>query len=455
MSSRRHWLRGAAGLGVAAGMGLGGLSGCLPGAPRETAGAADPGSPPPRDDAPAPADWQLAAEFDATAAVWLSYDAGHEALTAGLVAALRPHVALRCLVADDAARLQMQALLRRHGLPEQAVSCTVDPLASFFLRDMAVLARRPQGPAVIDFRWTQYGTAAWCAQRHGADSVTARSCAAQADLAREGLDRAIAAHLGAPVWRSSLAIEGGGFETNGRGLVIANEALYRSRNPGRSRAELDAALRRLPGVRRVLWLPEGLAEDPLLRASITPQHVAWGTGGHTDEFVRFADARTVLLAWPDDADVATHPVARLTRQRMQRNAEILAAASDTHGAPLRLLKVPTPRPIERRIFLSAHADNPWARDWSADHFAPREGRWQGQPLLQLATASYLNFVLANGVVVLPDYLPHGTPRAQQDRVQRVFEQAFPGRRVVFVDAITANWVGGGLHCATLNIPATV
>ena len=83
---------------------------------------------------------------------------------------------------------------------------------------------------------------------------------------------------------------------------------------------------------------------------------------------------------------------------------------------------------------------------------PAEGRRAGQALWQVATASYLNFVVANGVLVLPDYRAHGTPSERQDRVQRVFDAAFPGRRIHWVDPISANWVGGGLHCATLSQP---
>lgn len=434
-------------LGACGSGGTGGAT--LPG----QAPAGDAARPLRPDDPPAPADWRVAGDFEPSAAVWLSYDAGHEALTAGLIAALRPHVPLVAWVADEAARNRLSELLRRTGQPVDALQVLVDPRASFFVRDMAVVGRRGQGPWVLDFDWSEYGMTRWCADRWGTGSAEATDCVSRSDFSREDRDRAIAVHLGAPVWRSRLALEGGGFETNGRGLAIANEALLRSRNPGLDRPALEAALLRLPGVHRVIWLRAGLAEDPLLRASITPEHVGWGTGGHTDEFVRFADARTVLLAWPDEADAAAHPVARLTRQRMQRNAEILAAATDADGAPLKLLKVPMPRPIERRVFLSAVPGHPRSREWSADHFPPAERRWQGQPLLEMAVASYLNFVAAPGVVVLPDYLPHGTPRARQAQVRRVFEQAFPGRQIAFVDAISANWVGGGLHCATLNIPA--
>lgn len=400
---------------------------------------------------PAPPGFRLPGEFEPLRAVWLSYDAGHEELTAGLVAALQPHVALKMLVADAAAAEHAFARLRARGLSTRGIEPLLHPLASFFLRDMAlfsagpVLAGRP-ALGVVDFRWTNYGAPAWCANRHAQDAAEAARCAAATDLSREGLDVAIAGLAGARVQRSRLAIEGGGIELNGQGLILANAELYASRNPGRSRDEMQRDLLRLPGVRQVLWLPGGLAEDVHLRATITGNYVAWGSGGHSDEFVRFADAGTVLLAWPDDADVAAYPVARLTRMRMQRNAEILAAAG------LRVLKLPMPRPIERRVVLSADADTAFSEGWTADFFPPAEGRRQGQALQQLATASYLNFVVANGVVVVPDYLPHGTPRARQEQVRRLFAEVFPGRQIVFVNAITANWVGGGLHCATLGQP---
>ncbi len=402
---------------------------------------------------PVPAGFRLVGEYETPSALWLSHGPGHDRLTAGLVAALMPHVALKFLVADAATEASLRTLLAAHGLSGAAATVVQEPLASFFLRDMAVFTLGPGGQrGMLDLDWTQYGTPAWCQARHTrAEDVAA--CASGIDRSREGLDRAIARHAGAQVLhRSPLALEGGGLENNGRGLLIANETLLASRNPGRSQPWLDAALLRLPGVQKVIWLPQGLAEDPHLRATITGDYVGWGTGGHTDEFVRFADARTVLLAWPTDADANAHPVARLTRARMQRNEQILLAATHVEGQTLRVLRVPMPKPINKRVFLSAAAQTDWPHGWTADFFPRAERRWQGQAVMQMAVASYLNFVLAPGVVVLPDYRAHGTPRAQQEAVKQVFEQAFPGRVIKFVDAISANWVGGGLHCATLTEP---
>jgi agmatine deiminase len=154
----------------------------------------------------------------------------------------------------------------------------------------------------------------------------------------------------------------------------------------------------------------------------------------------------VLLAWPEGG----HPVSRLSRARMRRNAAILEAATDAEGRRLRVIKVPMPRLVQRRVVLEDDADHERSDAWRTDWFAPAERRRSGDALWQVATASYLNFVVANEVLVLPDFRPHGTPDGVQARVQRLFESVFPGRRVAFVDAISAHWVGGGLHCATLN-----
>ena len=249
-----------------------------------------------------------------------------------------------------------------------------------------------------------------------------------------------------------MRLEGGGVEVNGRGTMIANEALLRSRNPGWGRAELQRALLQLPGVRKVLWLPEGPAEDPHLRSTITGAYVGWGTGGHTDQFVRFADANTVLLAWVSQAQAAANPVARLTRERMMRNFEILSRATDADGRPLRIVKMPMPRTLERRVVLSSNADTSFSEQWSPRDFPADEQREDGDVVTQVAPASYLNYVAANGVVLVPDYAGHGTPAATQLKVRKLFERSFPGRQIVFVDSVAANWYAGGPHCATLSQP---
>jgi agmatine deiminase len=402
----------------------------------------------------APEDAQLGAEFDPQAGIWLGWDAGHEPLTLALAHALAGHVPIRMLVRDGATEARARAMLRQSGLAMDGVSFVQDSHALFFTRDAAVFGIGAGGQRfVMDFRWTHYGWPEWCRRTHGEKRALPDACRRPVDPLADAFDRRFADALGLPSFQTSLAMEGGGIETNGRGLLIANEAVWRSRNPGLGRDAMQKALLRLPGTRKVIWLPYGLAHDPLHRATITGNHVGWGTGGHTDEFVRFADARTVLLAWPDPKDVRKDPVARLNEKRMQANHAVLSASTDTQGQPLRVLKVPLPRTVQRSVRLSADADTAYSEQWTARSFPSRERRREGQTVQQVATTSYLNHVVANGLVLLPDYLPHGTPPQRQAQVHDIYQAAFPGREIRFLDAISLNWVGGGLHCATLSEPA--
>lgn len=397
--------------------------------------------------------WRIPGGYEPLGAVWLGYDAGHAEWTAALVSALAPHVKLKMLVPSDAVKHDAQATLLDLGAPVDGVQFHVDSRAAFFVQDAAVFALGPQGElGLVDLKWNGYGLPAWCANRYASDAKSAAECAASVDPTRDALSRSIAQLSGAKVIATSLYLEGGGLEVNGRGVVIANEALLKLRNPGRSRGELQRALLELPGIRKVLWLPSGLAEDPHLRSTIVGPYVGWGTGGHTDQFVRFADERTVLLAWVDGYQASLHPVARLNRQRMQTNFEILSRATDAQGRPLRVIKLPMPRNIERKLVLTADADTGFSEQWTAADFPPTEQRQQGDPVIQVAPASYLNFVVANAVVLVPDYQRAGTSAAVQAKVRATFERVFPGRHIQFVDSIAANWYGGGPHCAALSQP---
>lgn len=404
---------------------------------------------------------RLTADFDATAAVWLGYDAGHEALTAQLVNALLPFVRIKMLVRDAAAQAKAWALLRGHGqgrgqgrgLQVDQIEFVQDARAPFFVRDAAVFGLDGGSrPFIVDFKWSFYGWAPWCRSRQQPAGSPGLDCERADGSAVGELDQWLADQQGWASFQSNLAIEGGGVESNGQGLLIANSALWRSRNPRLAAAQLESEIRRLPGVRKVIWLPHGLAHDPLHRSTIAGPYVGWGTGGHTDEFVRFADARTVLLAWVDDAQARRHPIARLNQARMRANYEVLAASTDQDGKPLRVLKVPLPQTIERPVVLAADADITYSDQWSAASFAPKEGRRNGDTVRQVATSSYLNFVVANKVVLLPDYVPHGTAPAVQEQVRQIVGSAFPGRSMKFIDIGQTNWLGGGMHCATLNEP---
>ena len=394
------------------------------------------------------------AEFEPTETVWLSAepdDPEFMAATAEMIEALRPHVTVRVLLPDDETVAKTRALLTERGLDLNDLEFCVTPQAAYFIRDGAVfLVNGGGGLAVLDLKWSLYGLPGWMQRLDPDDPDSASRAADYIDPEQDKLELWFAQQSKAAVVSSTLYLENATFEVNGRGLLVISEPLALERNPGLTRDQIERSLLETPGVKKVIWLAGGLAQDPLEMSTIEGPYVGLGAGGHTDEYVRFADPSTVLLAWVDEDRVAEHPLNRINHETMQRNYDILASATDQDGHPLRVVRIPLPNVVERRIALAENTDS--TTTWMVGNFPASEGRKAGDEVIQVAAASYLNLLIANDLVLVPSYVEDGTPAAVQDRVRRELEAAFPGRSIRFIHATPLNWNGGGPHCATLSQP---
>ncbi len=409
--------------------------------------------------ATAPADlaaYRQPAEFEPTETVWLGAEPDHPesmAITAEMIDALRPHVGVKLLLPDLEAIDQTRAQLAARAVDLDKVEFFASPLATFFIRDGAVYLTDGQGHlAVVDLRWSLYGLPGWMQRLYPDDPHSEALAADFIDPEQDKMEAWFAHHSHAAIYTSPLFLENATFEVNGRGLLLITEPLALERNPGRTREELEHLLLEIPGVRKVIWLAGGLAQDPLEMSTIEGPYVGLGAGGHTDEYVRFADPGTVLLAWVDDDRAGDHPVNRINHDTMQQNYNILTRATDQDGRPLRVVRVPMPSVVERPIVLADDDDE--TSQWQAANFPAAEGRKPGDSVIQVAASSYMNFLIANDLVLVPSFTEDGTPAEVQDRARGLLEDAFPGRTIRFIHATPLNWNGGGPHCATLSQPRT-
>lgn len=393
-------------------------------------------------------------EFEPQAAVWMCPDpdeAEYGPIYARLISALAPHVQVNILIRDDVAQQRVRQSLTSFGAPLHKAAWFTCPLATTFIRDGAVfLTDGSGGISVLDLKWSTYGLEEWCRRLHDGDPSGAADCMKFADVAQDEIDSWFAGATAAPIVASELRLENACFEVNGAGVLLIGERLALGRNPAWTKERIEAALLAIPGVKKIIWLAEGLAEDPLEISTITGDYIGLGANGHTDEFVRFADANTILLAWVDEEAARSHPVARINRDRMIRNFTILSEATDQSGLPFRILRVPMPREIERSVMLSAPDKATDA--WTTASFPSSEGRKPGDKVTHVAPASYLNFLVANGVVLVPSFIEDGTPRELEEEVRTTLTTAFPGRSIEFIRCTPMNWHGGGIHCATLSQP---
>ncbi len=205
---------------------------------------------------------------------------------------------------------------------------------------------------------------------------------------------------GATVIDSPLVNEGGGLHVDGEGTVLLTETvqLDAGRNPGATHAEVEAELERTIGATTAIWLPRGLTRD----------YDEFGTRGHVDIVACFSEPGTVLLHWQEDP---SHPDYEVSRE-----AEgILQTARDASGRDLAVVRVAAPQTL---------SDDQGPVDWS-----------------------YINHLVCNGGVVACVF-----DDPNDERALATLRAAYPGRRVVGIDARPLFERGGGIHCITQQQP---
>jgi agmatine deiminase len=220
---------------------------------------------------------------------------------------------------------------------------------------------------------------------------------------------------GAERYRAPLVLEGGAIHVDGEGTVLTTEEclLNRNRNPLLSRRQIERCLCDYLGAEKVVWLGRGVFADE--------------TDGHVDNLACFARPGMVLLTWAEDE---SDPQGATSREALER----LEAASDAQGRPFEVVRLPSPGPL-----------NVTAAEASGVEPAPgTQPRRAGDRL----AASYVNFYLGNGRVVMPLL-----DRRHDEEAAAILAECFPGREVVGVPAREILLGGGNVHCITQQVPA--
>jgi agmatine deiminase len=282
---------------------------------------------------------------------------------------------VRILVQNEALERDARRILARAGALLAAVEFFLIPTNRVWTRDY--------GPIFVKDRAGRVALTRWRFNAWAKYDDWQRDDAVPPQLARR---------LKLPMFEAAAVLEGGSIDVNGAGLLLTTEECLLSpvqaRNPGMDQRTIEERLRDLLGIRRVVWLRDGIAGDD--------------THGHVDDLARFVERDTVAIASEADRSDPNY-------EPLRENARLLRAAG------LRVVKLPMPRPL---VF-------------------------NGQRL----PASYANFYVANGLVLVPTF------NDPADRVAlTTLARCFPGREVTGINCTELIWGLGALHCMTQQQP---
>jgi len=212
-----------------------------------------------------------------------------------------------------------------------------------------------------------------------------------------GIPPAIGRTLGLHRFEKSMVLEGGSIDVNGRGLLLTTEQclLHPNRNPALTKTDIERALRDYLGVRRILWLGEGIVGDD--------------TDGHIDDITRFYKPDGIITCVERNRRDPNHRI-------LADNLERLRGYRTYAGKPFDIVELPMPKPLNIK----------------------------GQQV----PASYANFLIVNGGVLVPVF---GQPRRDAEAL-RIIGGCFPDREIVPIDCSELIWGLGTLHCLSQQQP---
>jgi len=199
--------------------------------------------------------------------------------------------------------------------------------------------------------------------------------------------------------KHKVILEGGSIDVNGLGTLLTTEECLLSRiqerNPGFSRSDYERMFADYFGIRNVIWLGKGIVGDD--------------THGHVDDLSRFVALGTVLTMVEPNKSDPNHEV-------LADNVRRLRAATDQDGKKLQVVELPIPRPLT----------------------------FEGRRL----PASYGNFYIANGVVLVPVF------NDPNDRIAlNTLAELFPSREIIPIYSGDFVWGFGAMHCMTQQQPS--
>ncbi len=203
-------------------------------------------------------------------------------------------------------------------------------------------------------------------------------------------------HFSIPVYNPGIVMEGGSVEFNGKGSLLTSTAclLNQNRNPALNQNRIENYLYDFYGVEQVLWVDEGIVGDD--------------TDGHIDDTVRFINEDTVITVIEENKGDANYAL-------LQTNLKQLKVMRLLNGKQLNIIELPMPDEII----------------------------YEGQRL----PASYANFYISNGHVIVPTF------RSRKDeKAIRIIAACFPDREVVGIDSTDIIWGLGSFHCLSQQEP---
>lgn len=265
-------------------------------------------------------------------------------------------------------------------------------------------------------------------------------------LRRGEIDNALAEHFDLPLKKAAVNMEGGALEVNNT-VILAFKEMVEHRNPDIPLDEIEKMLLDTYGKQKMIWIDEKLLlEQPGHKVE---NFFGQGANGHIDDYMRFVNDSTILVGVMDPSEKDNNPINKIDFDRLQRNLTQIKQATNLDGKPFHIVEIPMPDVTH----YAWKGPLPQHRKMANPEIYKNIGA--GETIVEVPVMSYLNFTISNGVVLIHRYWQEGIPDSEKKKdafVYKTMQHFFPNRKIIQINALPLNWNGGGIHCATQQVP---
>jgi agmatine deiminase len=342
---------------------------------------------------PKAAGFRMPAEWEKHSAIWLSFPHDTESFPhteeaqkahADFVRAISDYETVELQVLDEMTKAHVTSLLTERGANLENVRFHVREYADIWFRDYGPLF-------VVNDKTKELAMTKWTFNAWGGKYDTL--------LRDNGIPYEMNKQMKLDMFETGIVMEGGSIELNGKGTVLTTTQclLNKNRNPKLTKEEIEKYLDEYLNAPNVVWLTEGIEGDD--------------TDGHIDDIARFVNETTIVCAVEKNENDGNY-------KALKENFELLKEAKDQDGNPFTVVPLPMPSPVISTV--------------------------SGKRL----PASYANFYIGNGVVIVPIF---AVP--EDAEALKVLQSVFPNHKVIGLNAQYIVYGFGTFHCMSQQQPA--
>ena len=383
----------------------------------------------------------IPAEWEPQQAVWVGLfgNPRRDTVSATIIKSLHHNVQVRLNYSYEYDKKRNNKFFNSLEIDTTKLQWIEDSVNNSWVRDPGPLfIKNKMGKQkIIDFAWIQYGHhLVYKKKMNTLDIETGRS------------DIRIATKLNLPVISTPIVAEGGGIETNGEGVLMSIEETALQRNPGKRLDEIEAEYLRVTGCKKMIWLKRMLLHDKTVPDLLIENWTSTGANGHIDEAVRFVGTNTIVVAQIDEEERNSNPISNVDYEILEEYCATLKKATDVNGKPFKIIRMPAP---DLNVFARSYV----LTTSSIKRFSEKFPFKIGDTVKIVPAVSYMNFFISNNVVLIAKYWKEGMPLKEKEKdetAKNILAGIFPDRKIIQINPLPVNYLGGGIHCITQQQP---